>query len=32
MFKLSIYEKVENKREEAPMLHEPGKYFKLLFV
>ena len=24
MFKLSIYEKVENKREKAPMLHAPG--------
>lgn len=32
MFKLSIYEKVENKREKAPMLHAPGQYCKLLFV
>lgn len=32
MFKLSIYEKVENKRKKAPMLHAPGQYCKLLFV
>ena len=32
MFKLSIYEKVENKREKAPMLHAPGLNCTLLFV